>query len=270
MRLAGFMEECELRLGIRLSCYRDGNIERSIKRMMDRFGCRRLDQLLALLEGDNHHRQEFIDCLAINVTEFFRDPHHFRYIKHTILPKLLERRQSVRIWSAGCSTGQEAYSLAMLLEETDPEGKGRVVATDIDKTALAKARGGVYEKKDVAGLTVPRRRSFFVREGEQYRVCDSIAQRVTFRSHDLLTGRIPHNYYDLIAFRNVSIHFEREARNTLHRRFANALRSGGIFFVGGAEGLFSQEKHEMRMLSHGCYAREKDGLFSGTQCRLAS
>lgn len=269
MKLAEFMEQCERCLDIRLSCYRDGTVERSIKRMMDTSDCRRLDQLLVTLEGDKRRRQEFIDCLTVNVTQFFRDPKHFRYIKYSVLPKLLEHRRSVRIWSAGCSTGQEAYSFAMLLEETDPDGKGRVIATDIDKNVLTKARAGIYGKKELTGLSTTRRRSFFSRQGEQYRVCDGVTKRVTFRCHDLLTGPFPESYYDLISFRNVAIHFDREARDALRDRFIEALRSGGVLFVGGAEGIFSQHRCGLRLLSHCCYTRDEDGMAFGNQRRLA-
>jgi len=270
MKLAGFMEQCARRLDLRLSCYRGGNVERSVNRMMDKFDCSRLDELLVKLDGDKQRRQEFIDCLAINVTEFFRDAKPFRYLRYTVLPNLLKRRRSVRIWSAGCSTGQEAYSLAMLLEEIDPDRKARIVGTDVDMTALSKARGGVYDKKEAEGLSAVRRRSFLERQGKQYRICEAVADRVTFRCHDLLTGRFPQNYYDLIVFRNVAIHFERDAGRALHGRFVEALRNGGVLFLGGAERLFSRGRLGLRQMSHCCYAKEDVGMSLENQRRLAS
>ncbi len=269
MKIRDFETECERRLNVRLSCYRGGNVERNISRMMGKFDCSRFDQLLAILESDKQRRQEFVDSLAINITEFFRDPKQFRYLRYTVLPELLERRRSVRIWSAGCSTGQEAYSLAMLLEELDPDRKARIVGTDIDKAALAKARGGIYDKKAAAGLSVVRRRSFLMREGKQYRVCDAVASRVTFRRHDLLTGRFPEGYYDLIVFRNVAIHFEQRASRALHGRLIEALRSGGVLFLGGAESLFSPERFGLRQMSHCCYAKGEVGIALRNQHRLA-
>jgi len=269
MKLARFMKQCEQRLNLRLSCYRGGNVERSITRMMDKFDCFRLDQLLVELEGDKQRRQEFIDCLAINVTDFFRDPKQFRYLRYSVLPKLLKRRRSVRIWSAGCSAGQEAYSLAMLLEELDPDRTARIVGTDINMATLTQARMGVYDKKEAEGLSAVRRRSFLMRQDKHYKVCDAVADRVTFRRHDLLTGRFPQNYYDLIVFRNVAIHFERDASRALHGQFFEALRNGGILFLGGAERLFYPERFGLRQMSHCCYVKEEVEMLSENQRRLA-
>jgi len=255
LKLALFNKRCEELLGLRLTQYRPGVVERCISTMIGDMQCDRLDHLLEILAKDKRRRQDFINKLTVNVSSFFRDPNEFSFIKRRVLFPLLRYRPAVRLWSAGCSMGQEAYSLGILLEELDQRRIGRVIGTDIDTEVLAKARQGLYEEKELSGLDIKQRRRFFKEENGKFRVKESLASRITFRKHDLLSDEFPENYYDVIACRNVVIHFDRDADIDLQHRFLKALRSGGVLFLGGAERLHHSIEAELEQVSFCCYMK---------------
>ncbi len=216
--------------------------------------CRRLDSWLVRsntpswelyfhrLHADAQELEKFRNFLTINVSEFFRDSDRWMTLKNSVLPGLLKEAQrlrpgrgGLRVWSAGCSTGQEAYTLAMLLDELSPESKHQILATDLDRGALKKAgERGPYSPDDVAKIPPASLARYFEPGGPPHYVTAKIAARVTFREHDMLLDPFDTNY-DLIVCRNVIIYFTNEAKTELYRRFLAALRPGGILFVGGTE-----------------------------------
>jgi len=216
--------------------------------------CRRLDSWLVRsnnpnwnhyfqrLQSEPRELEKFRNYLTINVSEFFRDEDRWQNLKDSTLPGLLKEAQrlrpgqsGLRVWSAGCSNGQEAYTLAMLLEEMAPAGKHQIIATDLDRAALKKACDrGPYSAEDIAKMPAERKHRFFEPGGPPYFVAAKTATKVTFREHDMLLDPFDTNF-DLIVCRNVIIYFTNEAKMELYKRFLAALRPGGTLFVGGTE-----------------------------------
>ncbi len=188
-----------------------------------------------LLEREPGEVEKLQDFLTINVSEFFRDMVHFKFLKEKVLPELLQNNLQLNIWSAGCSIGAEAYSTAILLERLSPYRNHRIIATDIDKNALTQAAaGGPYHAPDIRNVPADLLEKYFVRNGEDYRVIDRIRKKVIFRQHDLTRDPFESNF-DLIICRNVVIYFTDEAKKKLRRRFIDALKLNGVLFIGATE-----------------------------------
>lgn len=177
------------------------------------------------------------DFLTINVSEFFRDSGQFSILKTQIMPRLLRQSPALNIWSAGCSIGAEAYSLAITLEEIAPGRKHRILATDLDTEILKKAAaGGPYSRAEIGNVDRLRLRRHFIPGDKGYVVSDNIKKIVEFRQQNLLAGNFE-KAFDLILCRNVMIYFSDEAKAKLHQGFCASLKEDGILFLGGTEGL---------------------------------
>lgn len=222
--------------GIDLDMYKGNQMERRLQALLRRVGAADLAQYSRLLKDDERRVKEFRDYLTINVTEFFRNPEKFKELKERILPDLLAGSQRLRVWSAGCSTGAEPYSIAIIVDELGAARKTEVLATDIDEEALRLAREGIYSERELKEVSPERLERYFVRQGERWQVSGAVRSRVQFRQMNLLTDPFPAQV-DLILCRNVVIYFSEEAKDRLYRRFHEALRPGGVLFVGGTESL---------------------------------
>jgi chemotaxis protein methyltransferase CheR len=152
------------------------------------------------------------------------------------LRDLLQESPALRIWSAGCSRGQEPYTIAMLLEEiSGPNHRHQILATDLDRSVLGQAKaGGPYTADDVANVPATLLRKHFDKSGTNYIVKPALRRRVQFRQHNLLSEPFRRNL-DLIICRNVVIYFQKEIKEKLYRGFYDSLRPGGTLFVGGTE-----------------------------------
>ena len=150
------------------------------------------------------------------------------------LPGLLKKSPRLKIWSAACSNGSEPYTLAMILEKLAPGRGHRIIATDIDDNMLAKAKEGVYNINEIKNVPQQLRDRHFDKNGNEYKIHDSIKQRVDFRHHDLLKDRYESGF-DLIVCRNVVIYFTDEAKLKIYTGFFNSLKTDGYLFVGGTE-----------------------------------
>ncbi len=182
------------------------------------------------------------DALSISVTQFFRDPSTFRFLRARLLPSLLADNaatpsRSFRAWSVGCATGQETYSLAILLAgamERAPKGLTvRIYGTDIDAEAVADAKRGVYERSAMEGVARAYAMRYFVRNSH-FRVSPEIRQFVRFKVHDLTKDQ-PLRYVDLLLCRNVLVYFSKATQRRLLDTFYAALRVGGFLVLGKTE-----------------------------------
>ncbi|MFV0336171.1 MAG: CheR family methyltransferase [Tropicimonas sp.] len=204
-----------------------------------------------LIEGPEgrDERRNLINALTTNVTGFFREAHHFDLLAQDILPGLAAHARAggrVRLWSAGCSSGPEPYSIAMVVLEAVPEAEEldiRILATDINPQVLQVARAGLFSGADLARVPAWRRRRFFDRlpgtrsGGDTYRIRPCLANLVSFRELNLHAPWPMRNGFDVIFCRNVMIYFDRDTRNTLWSRFRAALVPNGHLFVGHSERL---------------------------------
>lgn len=183
-----------------------------------------------------------IDALTTCDTSFFRDLHPFQQLCSDVLPKLMGARQAqkrVRIWSAGCASGQEAYSLAIMFSEAGErlkDWKIDIVATDINRGALARARTGLYGRFEVQhGLPVRSLLHHFTQEGDRWRISDDIRRRVDFRGFNLLDDPSPLGRFDVVFCRNVLTGFDLFARGAALGRIAQVLNPDGALYLGLAE-----------------------------------
>lgn len=240
--------------GVDLRSYKSGQMERRLKTIMHRYKVNDYATYLRLLTADAEARQAFYDYITINVTEFFRNPEKFGELKNTMLPLLLQQRPHLRIWSAGCSTGEEPYSVAMILAELGVT-QYELLATDLDDGALAEARVGQYSVREVEGVDPLRLQRFFspLPDG-RYQVKPELKARITFRRHNLLADPFPRDL-DLILCRNVVIYFTDEVKDNLYRQFFEALRPGGILFVGGTESILNARAFGYELLQPFFYQR---------------
>ncbi|MCL4515090.1 MAG: protein-glutamate O-methyltransferase CheR [Firmicutes bacterium] len=227
--------------GIDLSSYKQQQMQRRINALMETLGVKTYEEYFRLLEENQQRYQEFLKRLTINVTEFMRNPERFGELETEILPALLAKSGKLKIWSAGCAIGAEPYSLAILLQDLDPkgsrQGNHRILATDVDRQVLEKARQGIYATSELRNLSPARLAKYFTKVGpDSYQVTEDLKKLVDFRQHNLLTDSFE-NDFDLILCRNVVIYFTEDAKDKLYHRFYDALKTGGVFLVGGTEPL---------------------------------
>ncbi|PCD76924.1 CheR family methyltransferase [Pseudothioclava arenosa] len=185
--------------------------------------------------------REMISALTTNVTQFFRESHHFNFLKDTALLPLIakaKRGGRLRIWSAGCSSGQEAYSIAMVLAELEPEFAKldiRILATDIDASVIHEARAGLYDRAAIEGIPAPYQHKYLMPEGTNFRICEPLRRLVSYRELNLHETWPMKGRFEIIFCRNVVIYFAAEAQNRLWHRFEESLTEGGWLFVGHSE-----------------------------------
>jgi chemotaxis protein methyltransferase CheR len=222
-------------LGIDLSGYKDHQMRRRLDSYIARARAPGVVAYCRMLERDSGACQKLRDFLTINVSEFFRDAERYEVLRARILPELLKKSARLNIWSAGCSNGAEPYSLAILLEESSPYQKHRILATDIDAGVLAKARaGGPYVGSDVRNVDEALLAKYFRCEGGSYWVTERVKKKVEFRMHNLLKDPFEKDF-DLLVCRNVVIYFTDDAKKMLYRGFYESLKEGGYILIGGTE-----------------------------------
>ena len=187
----------------------------------------------------------FINAITTNLTAFFRESHHFDYLRDAVIPELLlgnKQAREIKAWSAGCSTGEEPYSLAMTLRENVPaDWHIKILATDLDTNVLQTARAGVYVEESVRGLTESRLKRWFMRgqaaQAGHIKVRPELQQIICFKPLNLMKEWPMKGDFDFIFCRNVLIYFDRETKITLTGRYADMLASKAWLFIGHSESL---------------------------------
>jgi chemotaxis protein methyltransferase CheR len=194
---------------------------------------------LNYLKANPAELEKLRNALTINVTEFFRDSDVYEVIRKEIFPALIQHRKRLRIWCAGCSTGEEAYSLAMILSDLivqNPQVSAQIYATDIDQVVLQKAKEGIYPPKTMVKLSESQIRCHFTKLPDgNFLVKPHLKELVRFRPHDLMSGVAVAQWLDLITCRNVTIYFNEQQKDSLARMFHGALGSRGFYIMGKTE-----------------------------------
>ncbi|WP_415183594.1 protein-glutamate O-methyltransferase [Phaeovulum sp.] len=202
--------------------------------------------LLNSIEGETEKRQ-MVSALTTNVTHFFRENHHFDQLRHSTLPPLIARAKAggrVRLWSAGCSNGPEAYSIAMVMADLLPEIARydvRILATDIDQAVVARARAATYDIATANGIPPCFRNRFTEPCETGVRIASDLRNLITFQELNLHAPWPIRGQFDVIFCRNVVIYFDHQAQNSLWRRFESLLAPGGWLFVGHSERVSIQQ-----------------------------
>ncbi|HPI93632.1 MAG TPA: protein-glutamate O-methyltransferase [Deltaproteobacteria bacterium] len=204
-----------------------------------------------------------INRVTTNKTDFFREKHHFEFLHDEVLPTLIEvarkgRERRLRIWSAGCSSGEEPYSIAMTVSDALREERGwdiKILATDLDTEILSKAARGVYSSQQIAPVPVNYITKYLVRTVEGYEASKEIKNMITFRKLNLMDRLFPmKRSFDVIFCRNVMIYFNEETKSDLVQKFHLHLKDMGLMFIGHSESLMSM-KHLFKFLKHTVYQK---------------
>ena len=228
---------------IDLNSYKERQMKRRIEALITKHGITSFDDYIVRLKTDRIAYDEFINYITINVSEFFRNPEQWALLEKEVFPYLLEHfGKELKIWSAACSTGDEPYSLVMQLSKFLPMGKIKILATDIDRTVMAKAQTGLYHVKSLKGVPEEFISKFFTEVNDRtYQISDQVKACVEFKQHDLLRDPYPANC-DLIVCRNVLIYFTDEAKNKIYSEFHKSLKKDGLLFVGSTEQIIQAQQ----------------------------
>ncbi|WP_431978592.1 CheR family methyltransferase [Pseudomonas fungipugnans] len=225
--------------------YKRATVLRRIERRMQVTAQPDLKAYYHYLQNNPDETKALLGDMLIGVTNFFRDREAFEALERDVLPQLVSAavsasgaNEEIRIWSAGCSTGEEAYSLAILLNDQlqldASKASLQVFATDIDERAISAGRAGLYPQAIITDVPPTRLRQYFVKEDEHYRIRKEIREKVLFAKHSLLSDP-PFSQIDLIVCRNLLIYLDREVQREILQMFHFALRSGGFLFLGSSE-----------------------------------
>lgn len=220
---------------IDLNAYKEKQMKRRIDSLIAKNGITSYNEYVSAIKADKNKFEEFINYLTINVSEFYRNPEQWEVLEKEILPTLMQKTSRLKIWSAACSTGDEPYSLVMMLSRHMPLSNIKIIATDIDKQVLAKAKEGLYNVKSLKTLPPDLMKKYITQVNEYtYKVSDEVKKCVDFKQHNLLLDPYPTDC-DLIVCRNVLIYFTEEAKNEIYKKFNTSLKKEGVLFVGSTE-----------------------------------
>ncbi|WNB93727.1 protein-glutamate O-methyltransferase CheR [Bacillus sp. NEB1478] len=234
----GFKKNIYDKTGIDLSLYKEAQMKRRLLALREKRSFQSFSDYFFSLSKDRDMLEEFLDRMTINVSEFYRNPSRWEVLEKKILPILIHDKTSLKVWSAACSTGEEPYSLSMLLSDYKGLSQFSVLATDLDEIVLERAKKGYYFERSIQDVPIDKKRNYFTKQEMGYRIDESIKKKVVFKKQNLLSDPFISGF-DLILCRNVMIYFTEEAKCVLYKKFSNALRPGGILFVGSTEQIFN-------------------------------
>lgn len=239
---------------IDLNCYKERQMKRRIDTFIKKNNYKEYGDFLQALRENEELYSEFLSYITINVSEFFRNPRQWDILKNIVLPEYLSKDE-IRIWSCACSTGDEPYSLAMLLAEFISMKKIKIFATDIDKMVLKQAKKGIYDYKSLLNVPSEMLGRYFKRiDSKHYKISDEIKKCVHFRRLNLLEDEFPKRT-DLILCRNVIIYFTDDAKNALYKKFYNSLNSNGVLFLGCTEQIVDYKEYNYDLIESFFYKK---------------
>ena len=253
--------------GISLSDAKKDMVYSRLSRRLRSLGIERFTDYCSLVEGgDDAELVKFTNAITTNLTAFFREDHHFQYLAKTLVPALMKSNQQdrrIRIWSAGCSTGEEPYSLAIAMKEAIPSSETwdvKILATDLDSDVLSSASNGVYSSDRINGLSSQRKKRWFLNgKGDNagtVRVRPELQEIITFKQLNLLREWPTKGPFDFIFCRNVVIYFDKETQKVLFDRYANVLKNDAHLFIGHSESLF-KVSDRFKLLGQTIYRKTK-------------
>lgn len=241
--------------GIELDSYKRPQMERRLYSLAKKYGFPSLVLFGEAMKTDKTLLAECLEKMTINVTSFFRNDERWKTLAEQILPKLTRERESLRIWSAACSTGEEAYTLALICAEQKVAlHQATILASDLDRATLAKAELGSYKEQSL--LTVPSSLLFayFTEQDDVFTLKESLRNQVSFSQRDLLRDSYPEQC-DLIVCRNVCIYFTDDAKQLIFQKLSQALRPGGVLFVGSTEQIFNPSQFGLKPVASFFYEK---------------
>jgi two-component system CheB/CheR fusion protein len=265
--LLAFLKEVR---GLDLTGYRPSTLQRRITKRMWEVGVETLDQYRDFLEVQPDEFNELFNTILINVTSFFRDTQAWDFLDKEVIPAIAQRKgkgQTIRVWSAGCSSGEEAYSVAMLFAErfgaASLNQRLKVYATDVDQEALQQARQALFPAASLKAVPAELRARYFEQSGAKYLVKPALRRAVVFGRHDILRDA-PISHVDLLVCRNLLMYFNKSTQNEIMARLHFALNEGGYLFLGKAEMLLAgMEIFRPLNLRHRIFLKESASAGAG-------
>ena len=245
-RIQGLVSE---HTGISLSDAKKDMVYGRLSRRLRALNIEKFQDYCSLLE-DEHEDEliNFTNAITTNLTSFFREPHHFEYLAKTVIPALAKKNahtKKIRIWSAGCSTGEEPYSIAMTMLENMSGLHGwdiKILATDLDSNVVATASAGIYTHERVNGITKARLSKWFKKgsgeHSEKVRVANDLKKLITFKQLNLMHEWPMQGPFDIIFCRNVVIYFDKPTQKVLFDRYYDLMAESGHLFIGHSESLY--------------------------------
>jgi len=242
--------QIKTKLNFNCEYYKDSHFKRRIDVRLRATRSKSYKEYLDILKNDRDEYPMLLEALTVNVTNFFRNGEVYDVVGKEVIPSVIKskdssRMKNIKIWSAGCSIGVEAYSIAMLMQHL----LGRnfknytinITGTDIDKASLLKAEKGVYTEAEVKDVKPAFLKKYFVKEGNEYHVIDELKKMTRFKSHDMISGPKMKGF-DIIFCRNVTIYFEKDLQEMLYNAFYDGLNNDGFFIMGKTETLIGPAK----------------------------
>jgi len=237
-----FIYKVKTKSGIDLALYKEAQMKRRLTSLYEKKGYNSFEEYFSAINRDQELFNEFLDRITINVSEFYRNNKRWEVLEKNILPQILQRTKRPKLWSAACSSGEEPYTLAMVMSHFMPLTDVRILATDIDENILARAKMGMYPERSLQEAPEDMKKKFFTRDGSFYKVSEEVKRAVSFKKQNLLSDSYG-GPYDLIVCRNVLIYFTEEAKDLIYHKFSQCLNPGGILFVGSTEQIFNAGKY---------------------------
>lgn len=233
--------------GIVLADHKVDMVYGRLTRRLRELNLESFNSYLSTLENDEQELVHFVNALTTNLTAFFREPHHFEFLSSKLLPAIVKNKASkrLRIWSAGCSSGEEPYTIAMTVRSIIPANSGwdvKILATDLDTNMVEKGSNGIYTEERVTGLSSQNMKKW-VKKGKgdtagMVKMDDRLREMITFKQLNLMHDWPMKGPFDLIFCRNVVIYFNKDTQAILFDRYADMLVNDGHLFIGHSESMY--------------------------------
>lgn len=255
MDYESFKKEVYTITTIDLSAYKEKQMKRRIDALISKNNFVGYRDYVNAIKTNKDLLNEFINYLTINVSEFYRNPEQWEVLEKDVLPMLFAKGKNLKIWSSACSTGDEPYTLVMVLNNFLQINNIKIIATDIDKGAIEKATIGMYSSKSVENLPKKYLDKHFTKVGDFYSIKDEVKRCVEFKQLNLLRDSYPCDC-ELIICRNVLIYFTEEAKAEIYKNFNNALKNEGVLFVGSTEQIIQPSRFNFKSLKTFFYMKD--------------
>ncbi len=255
MKFHKFQDKASKKININLSSYKENRVHRRINNLMKKNNIANYESCLTKLDQDRNFQREFLEHMTINTSEFFRNPKNYEYLQNNILPELFAKKNKIKIWSAAASSGCEAYTVAIILNELGiPTNRYEIKATDIDHSILEKAKIAQYKENQLSKVPKSILNKYFTKKDRYYQLDSKIMNQVKFDRLDLLKDRYNHNL-DLILCRNIFIYFTKEIKDRLTIKLSDSLVQSGILFLGNTEYLLKPEEFNLAKVYNSFYRK---------------
>lgn len=239
--------DVQKRLNIQLTSYKQDYIKRRLLSRMNSTRSKNFVEYHQYLRTHPEEEDKLRKALTINVTKFLRDPNVFNLVGKEIFPVIIQEKKTIKIWSAGCSSGEEPYTYAILLYDQSRPGvllNNVIIATDIDEVILNKAKTGIYEKNALENLSDTQISKHFEKtEDGKFKIKDHIKNMVKFQTHDLMTGVPIARMFDIVSCRNVTIYFNEQQKKDLVKVVHDSLGSNRFYIMGMSEYMSKDVEH---------------------------